>query len=231
MKRLFLYIYILYASVLAVAAMPTSELTLPDDTTSSGWYNLGNAFYKSNEIGKAALCYERALRLNPSDDDVAYNLAHLRLSVPDRFGTPAEMFFVSWAKQMIYGRRAISWLMLSLVFLAAMLVAWLLFYHTSRTKIKRIAFFVCLLFAFFTVLSVVSAYVSHHRFATERRAVVMQTTPVRQRSTRTAPADRQLHAGTAVTLTGILSPDSLAACLLPDGTEAWIDPRDTEEVK
>ncbi|MBP3228376.1 MAG: hypothetical protein J6M53_06315, partial [Bacteroidaceae bacterium] len=69
-----------------------------------------------------------------------------------------------------------------------------------------------------------------HRFATERRAVVVRTTPLRTRSTRTAPGERELHPGTTVTLTGILSPDSLAAATLPDGTPAWVQPEDCEEV-
>jgi tetratricopeptide (TPR) repeat protein len=38
------------------------------------YYNLGNAYYRINDIGKAVLNYERALRLSPSDEDIRYNL-------------------------------------------------------------------------------------------------------------------------------------------------------------
>ena len=38
------------------------------------YYNLGNAYYKSGQIGRAILSYERATRLLPDDDDIGANL-------------------------------------------------------------------------------------------------------------------------------------------------------------
>lgn len=42
------------------------------------WYNLGNAFFRLNQMGKAALAYERALNLAPSHAEAAENLKLLR---------------------------------------------------------------------------------------------------------------------------------------------------------
>ncbi|MBF0478645.1 MAG: SH3 domain-containing protein [Candidatus Omnitrophica bacterium] len=39
-------------------------------------YNLGNAYFKNNKLGKTVLEYERALRLTPYDRDVQFNLQH-----------------------------------------------------------------------------------------------------------------------------------------------------------
>ena len=47
-------------------------------------YNLGNAYYKLGEIGKAILWYERALRLDPEDEDARANLALARELIADR---------------------------------------------------------------------------------------------------------------------------------------------------
>lgn len=41
-------------------------------------YNLGNAYFKAGEVGRAVLSYERASRLMPSDPDLASNLAYAR---------------------------------------------------------------------------------------------------------------------------------------------------------
>ena len=38
------------------------------------YYNLGNAYFKSNETGKSILNYERALRLSPRYEDARVNL-------------------------------------------------------------------------------------------------------------------------------------------------------------
>ncbi len=38
------------------------------------FYNLGNAYFKNKQIGKAILNYERALKLKPRDRDIRFNL-------------------------------------------------------------------------------------------------------------------------------------------------------------
>lgn len=231
MKRtLVVLIYIYTVCLTPLAATPQAAAPLPADTTADAWYNLGNAAYRQHDVARAVLCYERALRLNPSDADAAYNLSLCRVSLPDRFAAPPEMFFVSWTKALVYGRTSFSWLMLSLLFMGVALTLWLLFSHTSRPALKKTAFFAFSAAALLTLFALIAAAFAAHKFNHERRAVAMKTTQVRLRSTRTATPDRQFHAGTTVTLTGILSPDSLAACTLPDGTEAWIEPHDYEEV-
>lgn len=47
------------------------------------YYNLGNALLKQNRIGEAILQYERARRLLPRDEDVAYNLEYAKAATVD----------------------------------------------------------------------------------------------------------------------------------------------------
>src|SRR5512137_2316520 len=48
-------------------------------------YNIGNAYFKLNNIPGAILFYERAYLLNPVDEDVNYNLQIARSMIVDRF--------------------------------------------------------------------------------------------------------------------------------------------------
>lgn len=48
------------------------------------YYNLGNAYYKTNKIAPAILNYERALLLNPGDGDIRFNLEMSRLRTTDK---------------------------------------------------------------------------------------------------------------------------------------------------
>ncbi|UCH83010.1 MAG: tetratricopeptide repeat protein [Candidatus Latescibacterota bacterium] len=48
------------------------------------FYNLGNAYYRTNELGRAVLFYERALRLSPRDSDTRENLSLVRTQLRDR---------------------------------------------------------------------------------------------------------------------------------------------------
>jgi tetratricopeptide (TPR) repeat protein len=49
------------------------------------YYNLGNAYFKQGEVGRAILNYRRAQHLNPRDPDIADNLAIARSQTVDKF--------------------------------------------------------------------------------------------------------------------------------------------------
>lgn len=57
------------------------------------YYNLGNAYYRSENIAGTVWAYEKALILNPNDDDSRYNLALANLRVSDRI-EPLEVPFI-----------------------------------------------------------------------------------------------------------------------------------------
>jgi tetratricopeptide (TPR) repeat protein len=48
------------------------------------FYNLGNAYFRQNQLGKAVLNYKRALSLKPRDEDVKANLEFAKLFTLDK---------------------------------------------------------------------------------------------------------------------------------------------------
>ena len=59
-------------------------------------YNLGNAYYRSGNIGKSILCYERAKKLMPRDADVRTNLDLAHLAIVDRIESPIRLIIWDW---------------------------------------------------------------------------------------------------------------------------------------
>lgn len=57
------------------------------------YYNIGNCYYKLNDIGHAILNYERALKFMPNDDDLKNNLAITQLNIVDQI-TPRPTFIL-----------------------------------------------------------------------------------------------------------------------------------------
>ena len=55
----------------------------------ASYYNLGNAYYKNQQLGHALLNYERALRITPRDRDIRFNLAFVRSQTQE---PPASFF-------------------------------------------------------------------------------------------------------------------------------------------
>lgn len=54
------------------------------------YYNMGNCYYKLQEIGQSILYYERAMRLNPRDEDLRANLALAKLAVVDKIDSQPD---------------------------------------------------------------------------------------------------------------------------------------------
>jgi len=57
-------------------------------------YNLGNAYFKADELGEAILHFEKAKKLNPRDGDIEHNLAIARVRVQDRINPPDKSLFM-----------------------------------------------------------------------------------------------------------------------------------------
>ena len=115
MKHLTITIALLLAAVTLTAqeAAPTADdLYRMDDyqgaiaayedilaggkTSADLHYNLGNAYYRDGQLGKAILNYERALRLKPNMTDAKENLALANARTADRITTLPQMFIVRW---------------------------------------------------------------------------------------------------------------------------------------
>lgn len=54
------------------------------------YYNLGNAYFLTGDMGQAILCYRRALLYTPNDPDLQQNLAYARDQRTDRIEDPQK---------------------------------------------------------------------------------------------------------------------------------------------
>lgn len=59
------------------AAQKYTEVLEAGKESSVLYYNLGNAFFKDGQLGKALINYERAMRLTPRDHDLRFNYNHV----------------------------------------------------------------------------------------------------------------------------------------------------------
>jgi len=67
------------------SAVETYEQILSEGVVSASlYYNLGNAYFKSGNLGKAVLNYERALQFSPEDKELKHNLDFVRDLLQDK---------------------------------------------------------------------------------------------------------------------------------------------------
>jgi tetratricopeptide (TPR) repeat protein len=79
------------------------------------YYNLGNTYYRLNQIGPAVLNYERALRADPSNKEAKDNLILTQSRINNRIQSAPDIFFVQWWKALTHATNANMWAMVSLV--------------------------------------------------------------------------------------------------------------------
>ena len=60
------------------AAAAYQKLALSGETSAALFFNLGNAFFKSGQVGRAIDAYRRAEQINPRDPDIRANLRFAR---------------------------------------------------------------------------------------------------------------------------------------------------------
>ena len=192
------------------------------------YYNLGNACFKTGETARAILYYERALRLDPSDPDVRYNLEFARSQTQDRIDEVPEFILKTWTRNLCYLLGSDVWAVLSLVLLAATLALVLLYLLGATAGARRCGFFGAIATLLLTFACWGFARFQQTEAARTDAAVVMravssvQSTP----SGDTATALFILHEGTKVKVMDTVSGYTLIE--LSDGRQGWIPTGDIE---
>ncbi len=194
------------------------------------YYNLGNAYFKTDEIAPAILWYERALRLDPSDADIRYNLEFARSRTQDRIDEVPEIFFEAWGHKICYLLPSDTWAVLSLVLLAATVALALLFLLGSTSGQRRLGFFAGIVTLLLAFLGWDFAQWQRTEARRQDTAIVMRAVS----SVKSSPsADTAkdlfiLHEGTRVKLLDSVS--SYSNIELADGRQGWIPTKDIEVI-
>ncbi|MEI6488692.1 MAG: tetratricopeptide repeat protein [Bacteroidota bacterium] len=125
----------------------TKAIKLYDSVIAKGeiapelYFNLGNAFYKLNNIGFAILNYEKAKKLSPDDEDINVNLKLANQKTEDKIEAAPQLFLTTWKNVLvnIMSEKAWSELCIFSIFLALILFA--IYIFTSIRVWKQIGFF------------------------------------------------------------------------------------------
>lgn len=122
------------------SAIQIYESLLKKGEAAEVYYNLGNSYYKADDIAKAILNYERALLLQPGNADIRANLEIARSKMIDKVVSVPDIFFVAWVKSLTNCLSVDAWAKLGIVFFYsfAYLVFPILFFQTDYLEKKRV---------------------------------------------------------------------------------------------
>lgn len=121
-------------------AIQIYEALLKQGEAAEVYYNLGNSYYKINDIAHAILNYERALLLSPGNSDIRANLEIARAKTIDKIASIPDIFFIGWFKTLINSLSIDAWSYLAIVCFVFFLLCLGLFFYSKSVRGKKIGF-------------------------------------------------------------------------------------------
>jgi tetratricopeptide (TPR) repeat protein len=184
-------------------------------------YNIGNAYYKLNNIPLAILFYERAYLLKPADENINYNLQIARTLIVDRFQEIPELFFIKWYNFVSLFLSTNSWAKISITSFILFLLLLSLYIFSSRYRHKVIGFW---LGVFFIVLSLTSLAftIRNKSLVFDSHKAIISSPMVNGKSSPDKSGNDifVLHEGTKVTVEDEVG--EWSEIRLSDGNKGWV---------
>lgn len=185
------------------------------------YYNLGNSYFKEQNLPAAILNFERARRLAPHDDDIRYNLRLANLRIIDRIEPLPQLFFVEWWQSILYAISMQEWAIAAIAALWCAAFAGGVFFFFGPTLVKRFAFFAGLMFIAIAIFAFTGSYQRFRQDDVRQSAIVFHASV----TIKSAP-DMQstdlfvLHEGVKVELLDAVG--EWRKIQLPDGKIGWL---------
>jgi tetratricopeptide (TPR) repeat protein len=185
------------------------------------YYNLANSFYRLSDYPAAILFYQKALKIEPSNDDAHYNLMLVQAKIEDRVEPIPQLFYKRWFNAVRSVASTDTWALLFVATLLGSVLLFGIFLLSKVLKRRRISFYAfCVCF----VLSLVFIFLtwsSYQQNEQKKHAVIFAGSI----SVKSAPVESSLglyilHAGTTVEIIDELG--EWVKIRLEDGKEGWV---------
>ncbi len=193
-------------------------------------YNLGNAYFRTENITKAILNYERAHMLSPGDEDIKFNLEFARSKTIDKITPQSEMFFVNWYHSLVNLTSVDRWAYTAVVSIILVLVLLLMYLFADRIILRKIGFYGAVASLLLFLLANLFAF-QQKRMLEDRCGAIIMSSSV---NVRKSPADKAeaafvLHEGTRVDISD-KSIKGWREIRIADGREGWVEDSKIEEI-
>ena len=206
------------------------EEILKNGESAEIYFNLGNAYYRTDNITKAVLNYERARLLSPGDDDINFNLQFARSKTIDKITPQSEMFFITWYKSLVNFTSVDNWAKTGILCIVMALLLVLLYLFGPQLMLRKIGFFGGL--AFFVIFLLSNLFAFQQKQALDNRTgaiIISPSVNIKKTPAKNSADQFVLHEGTRVDIIDKGMTDW--RCIrVGDGREGWIETKAIEEI-
>ncbi len=210
-------------------AIDTYETILNEGRESATlYYNLGYAYYKSGQLGRAILNMERARRLSPNDADVKVNLEQA-YALTDQMQTIEPVFFVRWWQSFTNIMDSDGWAVTFVVLFVIILLGVSGFLFADAVVLRKVGFFTAVIVFFMSIVALSVSISKRSDIVDSQEAIIMSASV-----TLTTSPDKNgtemavLHEGTHLIIVSELG--EWIEVQLKDGNVGWLKKTDVEVI-
>ncbi|MEX0997058.1 MAG: SH3 domain-containing protein [Flavobacteriaceae bacterium] len=212
------------------AAISSWESILESGEHSAALYfNLGNAYYRIDQIAPSIYYYEKALQLAPGDPEIKNNLAFAQNQTIDIIEPLPKNLFSSWIEGTTKIFSFDNWAKTAVVFIIGFVLLFLAYYFSAAAMKKRLFFVGSFLSLFLALGSLFFAYNNYAQVNNTNTAILFaSSSQVRSEPLERAELSFVLHEGTKVKI--ISEEDEWVRIKLADGKDGWMLKTDLKEL-
>lgn len=197
--------------------------------SASLYFNMANIYYRTNQVAPAVYYYEKALKLDPNDKDIRFNLGFANNMILDNIEPLPKSLWQKFMEGVILRFTYETWsrIAVGLAFLFAVL--FLMYHFSYSTGKKRFYFITSILSVIFVTTSLFFAYRNKHHMNTNIEAIIFApAAEVKNAPTKSSEIYFELHEGTKVHILETL--DNWKKIKIADGKMGWIDTAALKEI-
>jgi hypothetical protein len=192
------------------------------------YYNLGYCHYKSGKLGPAILNFERAKRLNPSDEDTQYNLEQA-YEMTDKMQKLTPIFIFRWWDSFRNITNSDGWAVIFIVFFVLVLAGVAMFLFANSVAMRKVGFFAGLILTVLAIGALTISINQRNEVVNSKAAIIMSSSVTLSTSPdKNGTQMVVLHEGTHVVILSTIG--DWSEVRLDDGNVGWIKSQDIEVI-
>lgn len=193
------------------------------------YYNLGNAYFRNNEIAPAIYYFEKAKKLSPHNEDILFNLEVANSKLVDKIEQVPELFYKRWWKALLNISDINTLAIMTLIFLAIGIVLFAVYFISLKLIVKKIGFFGGLTFiALFGLMFIGTTQRNHYNSNHHEGIIFAPTVNIKSSPDEKSKDIFVLHEGTKVTLLDVLN--DWHEIQIVNGSKGWIKASDFKQI-
>lgn len=193
------------------------------------YYNLGNAYFRNNEIAEAALYYEKALKLAPDNEDIKHNIEVVNSKLIDKVEMVPELFYKRWWKEIVNLMDIDTLAFVNIILLTLALVLIAIYIAVSNITFRKVSFWSGIALLLLFSVGVLAASQRNHYLVNQHEAIVFtQTVNIKSSPDENSKDIFVLHEGTKVKLLDVLA--DWQEIRIANGSVGWIKASDIKKI-